>query len=307
MKKNDVNGVLLTNKYQNISSAKFLSEIKKIFNPLKCGHTGTLDPLATGLLPICFGESNKFSHFLFESNKEYIVEAKFGIKTNSYDITGEIVEYSNVQVNLNDLLDILKKYKGEIKQTPPIFSALKVNGKCLYKYARENIKVEIKERLVNIFDIELINFNDNIATLKVKCSKGTYIRSLINDIGNDLNSGGTVISLQRTKVHDFSIENAFTINQLKIMQQSDLLNIILPIDSFMIKIPKVQISKTDSRKFLCGQSIIIDNIVPNDICRVYFENIFLGIANFYNDNNLFIKPTRLIANDYFLNKLGIVY
>lgn len=302
-KKNNINGVLLTNKYQGVSSAKFLSEIKKVFNPYKCGHTGTLDPLATGLLPVCFGESNKFSQFLLNSNKEYIVQAQFGIKTNSYDITGEIVASSDLKINLNELQLVLKNYIGVVKQIPPIFSALKVNGKCLYKYALENASVEIKERTINIFDIEIINFKDNVAILRVKCSKGTYIRSLINDIGNDLSSGATVVALQRTRVHNFSLETAFTIEQLKCMHYDDLFNIVLPIDSFMIEIPKVQISDANSKKFLCGQSIIVDDGALSEICRVYFENRFLGIATFYQDNNLLIKPSRVITNNYFLNKV----
>lgn len=219
MKKNrlNLNGVVVINKAKGLSSNKVLQQLKYLFNAQKAGHTGTLDPMATGVLPICFGRATKIAQYLLDSDKEYIATVKLGIETDSGDAEGTIIaENDNIPVLSKELIEeTLKKFRGEISQVPPMYSALKYNGQPLYKLAREGKTIEIKPRNIIIYELELLSFDKDIIKVKVKCSKGTYIRSLAIDIGKELGCGGHLIELQRTQSGPFDLKQAFELEQLK--------------------------------------------------------------------------------------------
>lgn len=190
MKKNrlNLNGVIVVNKSKNISSNKVLQQLKHLFNAQKAGHTGTLDPMATGVLPICFGRGTKIAQYLLDADKEYIATVKLGIETDSGDAEGNVVAENHIIPTLTESLieTVLEKFRGGISQVPPMYSALKYNGQPLYKLAREGKKVEIKPRNIRVYELELLDFSETTIKVRVKCSKGTYIRSLAIDIGKQL-------------------------------------------------------------------------------------------------------------------------
>ena len=193
-----MDGIILINKEKGMTSRDVVNKICKILNTSKVGHTGTLDPIATGLMIICVGEGLKLVELLTGLNKEYIAKVKLGIKTDTYDITGKVLEKKDVILNENDLINCLNSFKGEYHQTVPIYSSVKVNGKKLYEYARNNMKVDLPKHLVKINSIDLLDYNQESFTFRVSVSSGTYIRSLINDIGKKLGIPMTMEELKRT-------------------------------------------------------------------------------------------------------------
>ncbi len=209
-------GVINLYKPPGITSHKAVKEVQKILKAKKAGHTGTLDPFAEGVLLVCIIQATRISEYLTDFDKEYLVTAQLGIQTDTYDITGKVLKETDPgKITENELKAVLEKFRGEIEQTPPIFSAIKKNGIPLYKYARKGITVELKPRLVNIYEIELVKFNSPYAIIRVSCSKGTYIRSLINDIGRELLVGATVKELKRTAIGNFRIEDSDTLESIK--------------------------------------------------------------------------------------------
>ncbi len=206
MSKQNISGVLLLNKPYGLSSNTALQKAKRIFNAAKAGHTGTLDPLATGLLPICFGEATKFSSFLLDADKEYVATIKLGAATTTYDAEGEITSTATVTSSQAQILDCINSFLGKITQYPPIYSALKVNGRAMYDYARSGEQVEVKSREVTIHELELLKFiNNDEFTLRVLSSKGTYIRSIAHDIGQKIGCGAHLSGLIRTKTNQFNL------------------------------------------------------------------------------------------------------
>lgn len=199
-----INGVLLVDKAQGLSSNDIVQKVKRIYKAAKAGHTGALDPLATGLLPVCLGEATKFSQFLLDSDKTYVVSAKLGERTDTSDADGELIETREITVGESDIKEALKDFVGHIKQIPSMFSALKHEGKPLYHYARKGITIERPARDICIYSINWRGLKDNILTLEVACSKGTYIRTLIDDLGQKLACGAHVISLRRTALAHYS-------------------------------------------------------------------------------------------------------
>ncbi len=207
--------LIVVNKPEGYTSRDVVNKLSKILNTKKIGHTGTLDPIATGVLVCLTGKYTKLVDLLTSLDKEYIAEIKLGIKTNTGDVTGNVIDKSNKVILKNNILDVIEKFSKKYLQTVPKYSAVKINGKKLYEYARENIDIELPKREVSIYNLELISFNEDIIKIKTKVSKGTYIRSLIEDICDMLGTVGCMKSLVRTKQGAFSIDEAFTLEDIE--------------------------------------------------------------------------------------------
>ena len=280
-----MDGIIVINKPIGCTSYNIVYRVKKIFKE-KVGHTGTLDPLATGVLPILIGKGTKLSNYLMEHDKEYIATLKLGKKTDTLDAEGEVIEEREVDDNIfnRDKIDeVLNKFIGKIEQIPPLYSAIKVNGKKLYEYARNGQNVEVKPRQVEIYKINLLNIDKEQKEIKFKvnCSKGTYIRTLCLDIAEKLGSIGYMSSLQRTRVGRFKLEDAITIDELeKNEQNNEFLNKKL-ISIEDIFIDKEVINLDDTKSFLNGVKIKIKK--EDGIYRIYNNNNFMGTGIIENN------------------------
>lgn len=244
----DVHGILLLDKPTGLTSNDVLQKVKRIYNAAKAGHTGALDPLATGMLPICLGEATKFSQYLLEADKRYEVTAKLGERTNTSDSDGEVVSTRPVNVAVGTLIEALDQFRGPIMQVPSMYSALKHNGRPLYEYAREGIEIEREARPITIFELKLLGFEGDEVKLEVHCSKGTYIRSLVDDLGEVLGCGAHVTQLRRTQVASYPYERMLTLEQLEcIFEQAkaesvppreQLDPLLLPMDTAVASCPR---------------------------------------------------------------------
>ena len=295
----DIHGVFLLDKPQGMSSNDIMQKVKRIFQANKAGHTGALDPLATGMLPICLGEATKFSQFLLDADKRYLVTAKLGERTDTSDAEGQIVETHEVKVKTPEILTALEQFRGDILQVPTMFSALKHNGKPLYEYARQGITVEREARPITIFELNFIEYNAPYLTLEVHCSKGTYIRTLVDDLGEVLGCGAHVTMLRRTAVADYPTEKMLDWNALQALAESQDLSLLdallLPMDTAVAKLPALTLNESQTQGIGFGQRIKFDN--PNSLqgqVRLFsHENRFLGVAVI--DENNVIRPQRLVV------------
>ena len=295
----DIHGVFLLDKPQGMSSNDIMQKVKRIFQANKAGHTGALDPLATGMLPICLGEATKFSQFLLDADKRYLVTAKLGERTDTSDAEGQIVETREVKVKTPEILTALEQFRGDILQVPTMFSALKHNGKPLYEYARQGITVEREARPITIFELNFIQYNAPYLTLEVHCSKGTYIRTLVDDLGEALGCGAHVTMLRRTAVADYPTEKMLDWNALQALAEPQDLSLLdallLPIDTAVAKLPALTLNESQTQGIGFGQRIKFDN--PNRLqgqVRLFsHENRFLGVAVI--DENNVIRPQRLVV------------
>lgn len=295
----DIHGVFLLDKPQGMSSNDIMQKVKRIFQANKAGHTGALDPLATGMLPICLGEATKFSQFLLDADKRYLVTAKLGERTDTSDAEGQIVETRDVNVKTPEILTALEQFRGDILQVPTMFSALKHNGKPLYEYARQGITVEREARPITIFELNFIEYNAPYLTLEVHCSKGTYIRTLVDDLGEVLGCGAHVTMLRRTAVADYPTEKMLDWNALQALAEpqdlSSLDALLLPMDTAVAKLPALTLNESQTQGIGFGQRIKFDN--PNRLqgqVRLFsHENRFLGVAVI--DENNVIRPQRLVV------------
>ena len=295
----DIHGVFLLDKPQGMSSNDIMQKVKRIFQANKAGHTGALDPLATGMLPICLGEATKFSQFLLDANKRYLVMAKLGERTDTSDAEGQIVETREVKVKTPEILTALEQFRGDILQVPTMFSALKHNGKPLYEYARQGITVEREARPITIFELNFIEYNAPYLTLEVHCSKGAYIRTLVDDLGEALGCGAHVTMLRRTAVADYPTEKMLdwhTLQSLAEQQDLSLLDaLLLPMDTAVAKLPTLTLNESQTQGIGFGQRVKFDN--PNSLqgqVRLFsHENRFLGVAVI--DENNVIRPQRLVV------------
>lgn len=295
----DIHGVFLLDKPQGMSSNDIMQKVKRIFQANKAGHTGALDPLATGMLPICLGEATKFSQFLLDADKRYLVTAKLGERTDTSDAEGQIIETRDVKVKTPEILTALEQFRGDILQVPTMFSALKYNGKPLYEYARQGITVEREARPITIFELNFIEYNAPYLTLEVHCSKGTYIRTLVDDLGEALGCGAHVTMLRRTAVADYPTEKMLdwhTLQSLAEQQDLALLDaLLLPMDTAVAKLPALTLNESQTQGIGFGQRVKFDN--PNKLqgqVRLFsYENRFLGVAVI--DENNVIRPQRLVV------------
>ena len=292
----DIDGVFLLDKPQGMSSNDIMQKVKRVFQANKAGHTGALDPLATGMLPICLGEATKFSQFLLDADKRYVVTAKLGERTDTSDAEGQVVETRPVNVETSQILTALEQFRGDILQVPTMFSALKHNGKPLYEYARAGITVEREARPITIFEINFIEYQAPSLTLEVHCSKGTYIRTLVDDLGEVLGCGAHVTVLRRTAVADYPTEKMMTWDALQALaEQGDLDQHLLPIDTAVSKLPALKLNAEQSKGIGFGQRVKFANEAKlrGQVRLFSDENIFLGVA-LIDDNNV-IRPQRLIT------------
>lgn len=315
-----VDGVFLLNKPTGISSNSALQRVRRIFDAQKAGHTGALDPLATGMLPVCLGEATKFSQHLLDSDKRYVTTAKLGIRTDSSDADGQVVEEKQVPDTITEeqIQTLLEQhFSGEIEQVPSMFSALKHNGQPLYKLARKGIEVEVKPRKVTIHEIKLLDFRGDEIDLEVFCSKGTYIRSIVEDLGHYLGCGGHVKMLHRLDVGAFKSEQMMTLEELeqKIPEnaeesgqksiQTELDKLLLPAWAAVADMPAIQLDQNQTNLILHGQTVEQDSEqeqhAEGSMIRLFAEASseeekarFLGVAEVV-DNHL--KPKRLICTE----------
>ena len=293
-----ISGVLLLDKPQGLSSNAALQKVKRLYNAQKAGHTGALDPLATGMLPLCFGEATKFSQFLLESDKGYRVIGKLGERTDSGDSTGEIIETKPVNVSQKQLEKALAQFRGDIMQIPSMFSALKHHGQPLYKYARKGIEIERPPRPVTVYELDLIRFENDEIELEIECSKGTYIRNIIDDLGQALGCGAHVTELHRNFVADYPVEQMITLEQLEADREQHLSldDYLLPMDTAVLHLDSAEIDLDSADFFSHGQAINYPNLNEGDLIRVYRDDgVFLGIAEV--DDQDMLAPKRLVVTD----------
>ena len=298
-KKRKVDGMLLLDKPAGLTSNGALQEVKKLFSAAKAGHTGSLDPLATGVLPLCFGEATKFSQFLLEANKRYIATITLGVSTKTGDADGEVVAEVEVP-QIQDIESILAQFRGPITQIPSMYSALKVGGTPLYKLARAGIEVERKEREVTIYELELLEQTDTELVLDILCSKGTYIRTLAEDIGEVIGCGAHVSRLRRTKSGPYVIEETITLDRLERLRDDgyDALDaVLLPISSAVKQWPSIELTEITASYFRQGQPVQVASSPTNGWVRVFAEAAkdknFIGVGEILDDGK--VAPRRLVV------------
>ncbi|HHF3274846.1 tRNA pseudouridine(55) synthase TruB [Vibrio alginolyticus] len=300
-----INGVILLDKPTGISSNDALQKVKRIYFAEKAGHTGALDPLATGMLPICLGEATKFSQFLLDSDKRYRVIAKLGERTNTSDSDGEVVETRPVDVTLDKLEACIDKFRGESDQVPSMFSALKYQGKPLYEYARKGIEVPRESRKITVYEIVLHRFEGDEVEMEVHCSKGTYIRTIVDDLGEMLGCGAHVTMLRRTGVAKYPYENMVTLEQLnELLEQAyreeraprELLDpLLLPMDTAVEDLPEVNLVPELADMVQHGQPVQVFGAPTEGSLRLTMgeERLFIGVGEMNEDGK--IAPKRLVV------------
>lgn len=277
-----------------ISSNGALQHAKRLYRAAKAGHTGNLDPIATGLLPICFGEATKFSQFLTDSDKRYQAVIKLGETTDTGDAEGRILESRPVSVSLAQVEAALKRFKGEIEQTPPMYSALKHQGRPLYDYARKGVEIERAPRRVIIHDLILLGFAGDTLELDVACSKGTYIRVLAEDIGKVLGCGAHMTGLRRTRVGGFSLEQAVTLDTLESLDELERDALLLPADVLAADFPRMDLDADSAFYMRRGQAVWMPRLELNQLYRIYDEKqVFIGMGEVAEDGKL--APRRLVV------------
>ena len=289
----DVHGVLLLDKPQGMTSNDALQKVKRIFNAKKAGHTGALDPLATGMLPICFGEATKFSQYLLDSDKRYRVIAKLGERTDTSDADGQVICTKPVNITQTQIDEALSHFRGDILQVPTMFSALKYQGKPLYEYARQGITIEREARPISVYENQFIqyDFAKQELTLEIHCSKGTYIRTIIDDLGELLGCGAHVIYLRRLQVSNYPVDKMISLDELQNISEKEPL--LMPVDSPLQASRKVVLSESQGKDILLGRTVTVESSVPVEtLVRIYMEQQFIGAGTQILNK---LSPKRLIS------------
>ena len=291
--KRPLNGVLMLDKALGVSSNVALQQAKRLYQAAKAGHAGTLDPLATGLLPVLFGEATKFSSDLLEADKTYLAQIKLGVSTATADAEGEVLETRAVNVTEAQLASALNQFRGEIQQTPPLYSALKHAGKPLYAYARAGIDIARVPRRVTIHALDLQWFEGERLELSIKCSKGTYIRSIAHDLGELLGCGAHLAALRRTAAGRFGLDCAHPLQTLEAMSEAQRNSCLLPVDALLQDLPEARLEPAQQARFLQGQLVPWAG-PPQARVRVYgSDGRLLGVGEMGMDGA--ISPKRVIA------------
>ena len=286
-----VDGVLLLDKPIGLTSNDALQKVRRLFSAAKGGHTGTLDPLASGLLPLCFGEATKFSADLLDADKTYEAELKLGVTTDSGDAEGEIMATAAVDVEKSDIFRVLPKFMGDIRQIPPMHSALKRNGRPLYELARKGIEVEREPRAVTIHAIDILSLAGDTLSLRVACSKGTYIRVLAADIGKALGCGAHLTGLRRTVVGDLGLAGSVTLAELEALDEAGRSEYLQPVDALLHSLPLVTVEGEAAERFRHGNPVDLAAGLAGKI-RVYADGRLIGIGEPGADGRLW--PKRLV-------------
>ncbi len=286
-----VDGVLLLDKPIGLTSNDALQKARRLFSAAKGGHTGTLDPLATGLLPLCFGEATKFSADLLDADKTYEAILQLGVTTDSGDADGVVLTTAPVNVSESDVLAVLPRFLGDIQQIPPMHSALKRNGRPLYELARKGIEVEREPRAVTIHGIDMLGLEGDTLTLRVSCSKGTYIRVLATDIGALLGCGAHLKGLRRTRVGDLDLENAVTLAELEALEEAARGGRLQPVDALVSSLPVISVEGEAEQRFRHGNPVDLPAGLSGKI-RVYAGGCLIGVGEPGPDGRLW--PKRLV-------------
>jgi tRNA pseudouridine55 synthase len=295
----DITGIVVVDKPSGHSSNHVLQQVKRLFDAKKAGHTGSLDPLASGVLPICLGEATKLSGYLLEADKEYAVTCKLGVTTDSGDADGAVVEEQAVpEFDETQLKQILEDFIGQQDQVPPMFSALKHQGQPLYKLARQGKEVERKARRIEIYAIELLDCNQDSFTLSVRCSKGTYIRTLVEDISHKLGTGGHVTMLRRTRVAGYALSDAVSLEQLsESRERGELAALDEQLEAAEDALPDwpvINLDEAASKTLSFGQAIQVDQDYECANVRLFDQNEkFMGLGEMSPDG--VVKPKRLFV------------
>lgn len=279
-------GIIVVNKPKGITSFDVIRKLKKILKTKKIGHTGTLDPLATGVMLMCVGKVTKLASDLEAKDKVYIADFDIGYATDTYDIEGKKIAENIIEVSKENLEQSIKKFIGNIKQVPPMYSAIKIDGNKLYHLARKGIEVERPERDVTIEYIDLLDFKDNKAKIETKVSKGCYIRSLIYDIGQDLGTYSTMTALQRKQVGDYSLENSYSLEQIEEMVLNNDFKFLKTIEEIFSYDKYSLQTEKELTLYKNGNTVKIKENLENKKYRIYFQNEFIGLANVENNNLL---------------------
>ncbi|MGA0024691.1 MAG: tRNA pseudouridine(55) synthase TruB [Burkholderiales bacterium] len=290
--RNAVDGVLLLNKPRGLSSQQAVSQVKRLFAARKAGHTGTLDPMADGLLPVGLGEATKFTQYVLDADKCYLATLGLGVTTSSGDAEGEIIAQHPVAVSVAAVAGVLRRFTGEQVQTPPMYSAVKIDGKPLYAYARAGIQVERKSRVVSINELQLIDFIDKKLILRVACSKGTYIRVLAEDIGAALGCGAHLTALTRESAGPFRLAEASSLAELEAMDMTGRMARLLPPETFASSLPRHDLDAGTQQQLGCGQTIAATGVAPG-LYRLYgVAGEFVGVGEVADS---MLRPRRLVA------------
>lgn len=294
--KRAINGVLLLDKPIGISSNTALQQARRLFRAEKAGHTGVLDPLASGLLPICFGEATKFAQYLLDADKAYTATLKLGEATTTGDAEGEIIDISNNLINQETFQAACKALTGNIRQVPPMFSALKHEGKPLYEYARQGIVIERKARDICIYQIDLTEFNFPKAVIDVRCSKGTYIRTLSEDIAKKINTFAHLTGLRRTETAGFNITQTHTLEKLAELTETERDHLLLPCDVLVQHLPQIELDDAQAQKLRFGQTAPFSgSLKSNTPIRAYDkQGYFIGLIEYFSHYGC-LKAVRLMS------------
>ena len=293
-----MDGILNIYKEKGYTSHDVVAVLRGILRQRKIGHTGTLDPDAEGVLPVCIGTATKACQYLADSGKEYIACLRLGIETDTQDITGQIICEKEVNISKSEISDIIGSFKGRQSQIPPMYSALKVNGKKLYEYARQGVEIERKPRTVEFYEIEILSMDLPDIKIRVSCSKGTYIRTLCHDIGRKARCGACMVSLIRTRSSSFLAEDSKRLDEVeKVAKDGRIDDLLIPIDEAFSSFPALAARKECSKALYNGNSIGRDNLAGADgnpqRVRIYdSKNTFIGLYNFDNNKNTY-KPEKI--------------
>jgi tRNA pseudouridine55 synthase len=291
--KRPLDGVLLFDKPLELSSNIALQKVRRLFNAEKAGHTGTLDPLATGLLPICFGEATKFTIALLDADKRYRATIRLGQRTTTGDAEGEVIETRPVSVDEAQVLAVLAKFMGETRQLPPMYSAIKHQGKPLYEYIRKGETVERELRTVFIRELSLERMEDSELEFSVLCSKGTYVRTLAEDISELLGCGGHLIALRRTGIGEFRLDEAHTLIQLEAMNEEKRDACLMPLDSLVQNLLSLELDDVQASRLAQGQKLGLSDMHPDGKRRLYAAGRFIGLGELEGGR---LVPSRLLSS-----------
>ena len=292
-----ISGIIVLDKAVGLSSNKALQEVKWLFEANKAGHTGSLDPLATGVLPLCLGEATKVSQFLLNSDKRYRARIKLGIRTDSADSEGQVIaQCDEVNVSREQVEQALQSFKGETQQIPPMHSALKVDGVPLYKLAREGKTIPREARSICVYELELTDFQGDEIELEITCSKGTYIRTIADDLGQDLGCGAHIIALRRLQAGAFTEADCVSTDALREVKEKHGMDCLdqnlIPMDRAIEGLPEVNLPNIAASQFKNGQSVLVRHLPEEGLVRLYEEEQFIGIGCIDDDGK--VAPKRLI-------------
>ena len=296
----NISGIVVLDKANGLSSNAALQEVKRLYEANKAGHAGSLDPLATGVLPVCLGEATKVSQFLLDSDKCYRARIKLGIRTDTGDSEGSIIERNaGISVSRKAIERALTKFKGEIEQVPPMHSAIKMNGVPLYKLARKGIAVERESRLVTLYQVCLVEFVNSELELEISCSKGTYIRTIADDLGQELGCGAHVIELRRTQAGVFTEKDSISAEELALEKEKNrgldkIDQFLIPMDRAIQDLPEVNLPSITASHVKNGQAVLVRHLPKNGLVRMYEDEQFIGIGSIDDDGK--VAPRRLIIN-----------